>query len=395
MRGPLAELFLREARLARRIGGGGAMGVVFFLILVTITPFAIGPDLNLLSRIGPAVLWIAALHAAGGGYMGMIVLLWLTHFAIALSFGYLLLRMETPPLAASFAVLMFGLTWTNQETLMWSMQWSAQLALLFFFAAWWLLILILETPAPASGLTCLYTLSVLASGLCSSRNMTGGAVLAVFILLSGTSRRHWLLCGLSLLPGALLACAMWLFVPYHQATVLSAASFGIYYFLLNPLYLLLSFPGRAVDVRALVIFGTAKILITAWALAHSRGALRRMLWTFLVFELITAASLGYARSYTGLPSTVSSRYQYLSLLCFAPAAGIAWASLRKQAQVLVLLISLGLIAYPWRTHLPFWAKLRGSDVRQELQQKSDDERFDPSSLTAGRARDLVHQYHLH
>jgi heme exporter protein B len=37
------------------------MGVVFFLILVTITPFAIGPDLNLLSRIGPAILWIAAL----------------------------------------------------------------------------------------------------------------------------------------------------------------------------------------------------------------------------------------------------------------------------------------------------------------------------------------------
>ena len=64
MKGPLVELFLREARLARRIGGGGAMGVVFFLILVTITPFAIGPDLNLLARIGPAILWIAALLAS-------------------------------------------------------------------------------------------------------------------------------------------------------------------------------------------------------------------------------------------------------------------------------------------------------------------------------------------
>jgi heme exporter protein B len=58
---PLAALFVRELRVARRIGGGGMMGVVFFLILVTITPFAIGPDLNLLSRIGPAILWIAAL----------------------------------------------------------------------------------------------------------------------------------------------------------------------------------------------------------------------------------------------------------------------------------------------------------------------------------------------
>ena len=63
MSGPLWSLFIREARLARRIGGGGAMGVVFFLILVTITPFAIGPDLNLLARIGPAILWNAALLA--------------------------------------------------------------------------------------------------------------------------------------------------------------------------------------------------------------------------------------------------------------------------------------------------------------------------------------------
>jgi heme exporter protein B len=39
------------------------MGVVFFLILVSIIPFAIGPDLVLLSRIGPALLWIAALLA--------------------------------------------------------------------------------------------------------------------------------------------------------------------------------------------------------------------------------------------------------------------------------------------------------------------------------------------
>jgi len=59
----LISLYMREVRLARRIGGGGTMGLVFFLILVSITPFAIGPDLNLLARIGPAILWIAALLA--------------------------------------------------------------------------------------------------------------------------------------------------------------------------------------------------------------------------------------------------------------------------------------------------------------------------------------------
>ncbi len=62
-RSPLKALFLREWRIGRRVGGTGSMGVVFFLILVSIIPFAIGPDLVLLSRIGPALLWIAALLA--------------------------------------------------------------------------------------------------------------------------------------------------------------------------------------------------------------------------------------------------------------------------------------------------------------------------------------------
>jgi heme exporter protein B len=60
---PLAALFAREWRIGRRVGGTGSMGVVFFLILVSIIPFAIGPDLVLLARIGPALLWIAALLA--------------------------------------------------------------------------------------------------------------------------------------------------------------------------------------------------------------------------------------------------------------------------------------------------------------------------------------------
>jgi heme exporter protein B len=58
-----AALFLREWRIARRIGGGASIGLVFFLILVTLIPFAIGPDLGLLARIGPAILWIAGLLA--------------------------------------------------------------------------------------------------------------------------------------------------------------------------------------------------------------------------------------------------------------------------------------------------------------------------------------------
>jgi heme exporter protein B len=59
----LSALLLRDLRLAVRVGGGAFIGVLFFLIVVTLVPFAIGPDLALLARIGPAILWLGALLA--------------------------------------------------------------------------------------------------------------------------------------------------------------------------------------------------------------------------------------------------------------------------------------------------------------------------------------------
>ena len=59
----MSALFVREIKLSVRIGGGALMGVLFFLIVVTVFPFAVGPDLNLLGRLGPAILWIGALLA--------------------------------------------------------------------------------------------------------------------------------------------------------------------------------------------------------------------------------------------------------------------------------------------------------------------------------------------
>ncbi|UCI08304.1 heme exporter protein CcmB [Mesorhizobium sp. B1-1-8] len=56
-------LFLRDIRLSIRAGGGALIGVIFFLAVIVTIPFGVGPDLNLLSRIGPAILWIAALLA--------------------------------------------------------------------------------------------------------------------------------------------------------------------------------------------------------------------------------------------------------------------------------------------------------------------------------------------
>jgi heme exporter protein B len=60
----LGALLVRDMRIAVRLGGGAPIGVLFFLIVVTLVPFAIGPDLALLRRIGPAILWIGALLAS-------------------------------------------------------------------------------------------------------------------------------------------------------------------------------------------------------------------------------------------------------------------------------------------------------------------------------------------
>jgi heme exporter protein B len=60
----LFALLLRDMWLAIRVGGGALMGVLFFLTVVTLIPFAIGPDLALLARIGPAILWLGALLAS-------------------------------------------------------------------------------------------------------------------------------------------------------------------------------------------------------------------------------------------------------------------------------------------------------------------------------------------
>ncbi len=63
MSGWAMALVRRDLRLSVRIGGSALVGVLFFLAVVTVIPFGVGPDLNLLARIGPAILWIGALLA--------------------------------------------------------------------------------------------------------------------------------------------------------------------------------------------------------------------------------------------------------------------------------------------------------------------------------------------
>ena len=59
----MTGLILRELRLALA-GGAAALPLVFFLLVATLFPFAVGPDGPLLARTGGGALWMAALLAA-------------------------------------------------------------------------------------------------------------------------------------------------------------------------------------------------------------------------------------------------------------------------------------------------------------------------------------------
>ena len=60
----MIALLKRDLTLAVRAGGGFGLGLAFFLIVIVLVPFGVGPEAEVLARIAPGMLWVAALLAA-------------------------------------------------------------------------------------------------------------------------------------------------------------------------------------------------------------------------------------------------------------------------------------------------------------------------------------------
>lgn len=60
----MIALLKRDLMLAVRAGGGFGLGLVFFLIVIVLVPFGVGPEAGVHAKIAPGVLWVAALLAA-------------------------------------------------------------------------------------------------------------------------------------------------------------------------------------------------------------------------------------------------------------------------------------------------------------------------------------------
>ncbi len=57
----MIALLKRDLTLSIRAGGGFGLALAFFLIVVTLTPFAVGPNSATLSVIAAGILWLGAL----------------------------------------------------------------------------------------------------------------------------------------------------------------------------------------------------------------------------------------------------------------------------------------------------------------------------------------------
>ena len=60
----MLSIIRRDLRLGLRAGGSLGSALVFFLAIVMVVPFAVGPDIEMLSRIGTGMLWVGALLAS-------------------------------------------------------------------------------------------------------------------------------------------------------------------------------------------------------------------------------------------------------------------------------------------------------------------------------------------
>ena len=59
----MIRLLQRDIRLAIRSGGGFGLALAFFLMVVVLVPFGVGPEREVLSKIAPGILWVGALRS--------------------------------------------------------------------------------------------------------------------------------------------------------------------------------------------------------------------------------------------------------------------------------------------------------------------------------------------
>jgi len=332
------------------------------------------------------LFWRAAVLGFGGSYAAMLWLLWLTHALNTVLFGRLLQCAGFSWLAVLTTQLAFGLTAANLETLGWATQWSAVLATSFLLLALWWHEIHRDTPGTLVWRKHLPLFLLATASACSfSRGVLTGAVLALGLLLpllAASGPRAWL----RRLPGA--ACCL---LPALAVAVLikvnssgnhqqmsghwmEALAFGASYFLLNPGHLLLG--ETSLHPGMMLLLAGTKLGLIVTALRLARGRILHLLLLFLAYDLGSALLAGIGRYHTGFLASLSSRYQYSSLLATLPFAAwvlthaldrLPFVRLRPWIAMGLATLLVARCLWAWPAELAVFTAWRGTEMRRLIQ----------------------------
>jgi hypothetical protein len=366
------------------------------------------------------VLWGGLVFVGGGSYFFMLSVAWLTHALNVGLLAYLMMKNEFALPAVILAAVGFGLTASNLETLGWSVQWSAMLAVTFFLLAAIHYTRICQraaTPTPRDLL--LLGGWGWASAWCFARGTLTGAVLAGMAILPwtrppGTWPRRILLAAACILPAVLTGVLIFKLAPtgphhdlFKSGQWRRALAFGTWYFALNPLASWVD--GPPLSWRLVLQCGILKLGMIAVALICSKPAPRRVLIALFVLELGNTFLLGVGRYGGDLTLAVSSRYQYSSLLSTVPCFAAVFQLLLQAIPANYLArpaLTAGVIALagwhvyrPWEERMAEWSGWRGMDARHLLLEGKPLPATNAvpgiSFMSNARAKRLVEKYHLH
>ena len=364
-------------------------------------------------------LWLSTIQLSNGSYIAMMSVVWITHALVVYCYGSLLIKNGVPLQGTAFSMIILGLTWTNIETLTWSIQWSASLSILFFLLAFYLLSDILKHDRHMNWKKIfLFFLCNFASQLCFSRGVLTGIIFSLYCLimlalLNSKKALPIFLSIISILPSFLLTA---LILKYSSGNHLSLTTAGVetyylmlqyamHYFLLNPVSRILQANGDTTSFFLLV--STFKIGVFSLALFLSKGQARMLVLIFLLLDLGNAALLGIGRYHTGLEAALGSRYQYTSLICFGVPLAIIFEKIiarlnsnQKLQSGIIAIIFLAWSAfalYRWDSEIKPWVHWRGIDVRTFIANTNDSTSKMPGIpfLTREEARKIATDYNLH
>jgi hypothetical protein len=280
-------------------------------------------------------LWGGMLFVFDGSYPAMIRVLWLTHAFNTVLLGRLLARAGFAWSAVLFVQTVFALAPANLESLSWSVQWSALLAVtcLLCGLVWF------EGRATSTagwstrGHGPLVVLAAVGAA-CFARGVLTGGVFAFAVLLVVVTRRAWagwrrwlvpvVAC---VLPSCAVAAGILLFAHGNQQSMDGhwgdAFQFGTTYLAYNAGYLLLGEP--AVHGVPYHLLALVKLGLVAGGFALAGGRARALLLVLLAYDLGNAVLLGIGRHHTGLYGALGQRYAYSALIGTLPFAGVLLA----------------------------------------------------------------------